>query len=154
MVFRHKTLHLTAELTGKENTTRNLQQQEDGPSGLFPGRMLFLKSRPVCNSVITLGGGDRDWRPLELWRVSSYFFWTPDRWCLTSLRGVPPVSEGKPYRTVPGEPVWRYKARNRNRKKKKLNLLFFSYSGYKSTINTYFLDNMKPKSAGINYLFS
>ena len=25
MVFRHKTLHLTAELTGKENTTRNLQ---------------------------------------------------------------------------------------------------------------------------------
>ena len=74
MVFRHKTLHLTAELTGKENTTRNLQQQEDGPSGLFPGRMLFLKSRPVCNSVITLGGGDRDWRPLELWRVSSYFF--------------------------------------------------------------------------------
>ena len=39
-------------------------------------------------------------------------------------------------------------------RKKKLNLLFFSYSGYKSTINTYFLDNMKPKSAGINYLFS
>ena len=59
MVFRHKTLHLTAELTGKENTTRNLQQQEAGPSGLFPGRMLFLKSRPVCNSVITLGGGVR-----------------------------------------------------------------------------------------------
>ena len=53
MVFRHKTLHLTAELTGKENTTRNQQQQEAGPSGLFPGRMLFLKSRPVCNSVIT-----------------------------------------------------------------------------------------------------
>ena len=25
MVFRHKTLHLTAELTGKENTTGNLQ---------------------------------------------------------------------------------------------------------------------------------
>ena len=25
MVFRHKTLHLTAELTGKENTARNLQ---------------------------------------------------------------------------------------------------------------------------------
>ena len=25
MVLRHKTLHLTAELTGKENTTRNLQ---------------------------------------------------------------------------------------------------------------------------------
>ena len=46
MVFRHKTLHLTAELTGKENTTGNLQQQEDGPSGLFPDRMLFLKSRP------------------------------------------------------------------------------------------------------------
>jgi len=31
---------------------------------------------------------------------------------------------------------------------------FFSYSGYKSTINTYFLGNMKPESAGINYLFS
>ena len=26
MVFRHKTLHLTAELTGKENTSGNLQQ--------------------------------------------------------------------------------------------------------------------------------
>jgi len=52
MVFRHKTLHLTAELTGKENTTRNLQQQEDGPSGLFPVRISFLKSRRVCNSVI------------------------------------------------------------------------------------------------------
>ena len=26
------------------------------------------------NSLITLVGGDRDWRPLELWRVSSYFF--------------------------------------------------------------------------------
>ena len=26
MLFRHKTLHLAAELTGKENTTRNLQQ--------------------------------------------------------------------------------------------------------------------------------
>ena len=74
MVFRHKTLHLTAELTGKENTTRNLQQQEDGPSGLFPVRIIFLKSRLVCNSVITLVGGDRDWRPLELWRVSSCFF--------------------------------------------------------------------------------
>ena len=74
MVFRHKTLHLTAELTGKENTTGNLQQQEAGPSGLFPVRISFLKSRPVFNSVITLVGGDRDWRPLELWRVSSYFF--------------------------------------------------------------------------------
>ena len=74
MVFRHKTLHLTAELTGKENTTGNLQQQEAGPSGLFPERISFLKSRPICNSVITLVGGDRDWRPLELWRVSSYFF--------------------------------------------------------------------------------
>ena len=74
MVFRHKTLHLTAELTGKENTTGNLQQQEAGPSGLFPVRISFLKSRPICNSVITLVGGDRDWRPLELWRVSSYFF--------------------------------------------------------------------------------
>ena len=74
MVLRHKTLHLTAELTGKENTTRNLQQQEAGPSGLFPERISFLKSRPICNSVITLVGGDRDWRPLELWRVSSYFF--------------------------------------------------------------------------------
>ena len=74
MVFRHKTLHLTAELTGKENTTGNLQQQEDGPSGLFPVRIIFLKSRLVCNSVITLVGGDRDWRPLELWRVSSCFF--------------------------------------------------------------------------------
>ena len=36
MVFRHKTLHLTAELTAKENTTKNLQQQEAGLSGLFP----------------------------------------------------------------------------------------------------------------------
>ena len=53
MVFRHKTLHLTAELTGKENTTGNLQQQEDGPSGLFPVRISFLKSRLFCNSVIT-----------------------------------------------------------------------------------------------------
>ena len=53
MVFRHKTLHLAAELTGKENTTRNLQQQEAGPSGLFPVRIIFLKSRVVCNSVIT-----------------------------------------------------------------------------------------------------
>ena len=53
MVLRHKTLHLTAELTGKENTTRNLQQQEAGPSGLFPVRISFLKSRPVFNSVIT-----------------------------------------------------------------------------------------------------
>ena len=61
MVFRHKTLHLTAELTGKENTTGNLQQQEAGPSGLFPVRISFLKSRPVFNSVITLVGGDRDW---------------------------------------------------------------------------------------------
>ena len=26
MVFRHKTLHLTAELTGKESTSRNLRQ--------------------------------------------------------------------------------------------------------------------------------
>ena len=26
MVFRHKTLHFTAELTGKENTSGNLQQ--------------------------------------------------------------------------------------------------------------------------------
>ena len=74
MVFRHKTLHLTAELTGKENTTGNLQQQEDGPSGLFPVRIIFLKLRLGCNSVITLVGGDRDWRPLELWRVSSCFF--------------------------------------------------------------------------------
>ena len=74
MVFRHKTLHLTAELTGKENTTGNLQQQEAGSSGLFPVRISFLKSRSVCNSVITLVGGDWDWRPLELWRVSSYFF--------------------------------------------------------------------------------
>ena len=74
MVFRHKTLHLAAELTGKENTTRNLQQQEAGPSGLFPVRIIFLKSRLICNSVITLVGGDRDWRPLELWRVSSCFF--------------------------------------------------------------------------------
>ena len=41
---------------------------------LFPVRISFLKSRPICNSVITLVGGDRDWRPLELWRVSSYFF--------------------------------------------------------------------------------
>ena len=61
MVFRHKTLHLTAELTGKENTTGNLQQQEDGPSGLFPVRIIFLKLRLGCNSVITLVGGDRDW---------------------------------------------------------------------------------------------
>ena len=53
MVFRHKTLHLTLELTGKENTSGNLQQQEDGPSGLFPVRIIFLKSRPICNSVIT-----------------------------------------------------------------------------------------------------
>ena len=59
MVFRHKTLHLAAELTGKENTTRNLQQQEDGPSGLFPGRIIFLKSRLIYDSVITLGGGVR-----------------------------------------------------------------------------------------------
>ena len=59
MVFRHKTLHLTAELTGKENTTRNLQQQEDGPSGLFPVRIIFLKSRLIYDSVITLGGGVR-----------------------------------------------------------------------------------------------
>ena len=36
--------------------------------------------------------------------------------------GVPPVSEGKPYRTGPGEPVWRYKTRNRNKKKKYNNL--------------------------------
>jgi len=27
--------------------------------------MPFIKSRPVYNSVITLGEGDRDWRPLE-----------------------------------------------------------------------------------------
>ena len=74
MVFRHKTLHLTAELTAKENTTKNLQQQEAGLSGLFPVRIIFLKSRLVCNSVITLVGGDRDWRPLELWRVSFCFF--------------------------------------------------------------------------------
>ena len=53
MVFRHKTLHLTAELTAKENTTKNLQQQEAGLSGLFPVRIIFLKSRLVCNSVIT-----------------------------------------------------------------------------------------------------
>ena len=59
MVFRHKTLHLTAELTGKENTTRNLQQQEAGPSGLFPVRIIFLKSRLIYDSVITLGGGVR-----------------------------------------------------------------------------------------------
>ena len=59
MVFRHKTLHLTAELTGKENTTKNLQQQEAGPSGLFPVRIIFLKSRLIYDSVITLGGGVR-----------------------------------------------------------------------------------------------
>ena len=59
MVFRHKTLHLAAELTGKENTTRNLQQQEAGPSGLFPVRIIFLKSRLIYDSVITLGGGVR-----------------------------------------------------------------------------------------------
>ena len=59
MVFRHKTLHLTAELTAKENTTKNLQQQEAGLSGLFPVRIIFLKSRLIYDSVITLGGGVR-----------------------------------------------------------------------------------------------
>ena len=59
MLFRHKTLHLTAELTGKENTTKNLQQQEAGPSGLFPVRIIFLKSRLIYDSVITIGGGVR-----------------------------------------------------------------------------------------------
>ena len=74
MVFRHKTLHLPAELTGKGNTNGNLRQQEAGTSGLFPGRLIFLKSRLIGNSVITQVEDDRDWRPLELWRVSSYFF--------------------------------------------------------------------------------
>ena len=59
MVFRHKTLHFTAELIGQENTTKNLQQQEAGPSGLFPVRIIFLKSRLIYDSVITLGGGVR-----------------------------------------------------------------------------------------------
>ena len=43
MVFRHKTLHFTAELIGQENIVR----------------IIFLKSRLIYDSVITLGGGVR-----------------------------------------------------------------------------------------------
>ena len=43
-------------------------------------RLYFL-----CRLALPLDAGFYGGRPLELWRVSSCFFWTPDRWCLTNV---------------------------------------------------------------------
>jgi len=51
---------------------------------LFSLKFMVFRSGLACHAVITSVGGVRVRGPLELWRVSSCFFWTPDRWCLTN----------------------------------------------------------------------
>jgi len=53
------------------------------PENLFSLKFMVFRSGLACQAVITGVEDVRVRGPLELRRVSSCFFWTPDRWCLT-----------------------------------------------------------------------
>jgi len=52
------------------------------PENLFSLKFMVFRSGLACQVVTTGVEGVRVRGPLELRRVSSCFFWTPDRWCL------------------------------------------------------------------------